>query len=361
MVATVTLVATDLVRQGRIELLASLTGGAAFLVALVLVPLLRSVAHRLDAVDHPGVGKMHRGATPYFGGVAIGFVALAIPPALQGWSREAAYVLIAAAMVSLTGLVDDLRDLHPYSRLAVEVLASLLAVKGGARVQLVGGWLDVVITVVSIVVVTNSFNLLDNMDGVASTIAMATSGALLVAALLERQVLVASLSAAVVGGCLGFLIYNWHPATIFMGDAGSLMLGFLIAVTALKLRAPTTHARSIAAVVLILAVPLFDTSLVVISRVRSGRSILQGGKDHTSHRLNQLGLPVRWVAGALGLTTVVCAGSGVLVARGVLNPVLAVAFALIVGGSTLLPMLRMRVYHTSDSSRVSREPRSLPR
>ena len=354
-------VTTDLVRQGRIGVLATLVGGAAFVLTLVLVPLVRSVAHRFDAVDHPDSGKMHHGATPYFGGVAIGFAALAIPPTLQGWSREAAYVLIAAAMVSLTGLVDDLRDLHPYSRLSIEVIASLLAIRGGARVQIFGGWLDVVITVVSIVIVTNSFNLLDNMDGVASTIAVATSGALLVAALLERQVLVASLSAAIVGGCLGFLLFNWHPASIFMGDAGSLMLGFLIAVTALKLRAPTDHIRSVAAVLLILAVPLFDTSLVVISRTRSGRSILQGGKDHTSHRLNQLGLSIRWVAGTLGVTTVVCAGSGVLVARGVLNPILALAIALIVGNSTMLPMLRMRVYNAPDSTRSARESRSLPR
>ena len=197
------MIAASLVREDRIGLLAALTGVGAFVVAVALVPLVRGTARRFNAVDHPGAGKMHHGATPYFGGLAIGFAALVIPPALQGWSREAAYVLIAAAMVSATGLVDDLRDLHPYSRLGIEVAAALLAVKGGARVQVFGGWMDVTITVVSIVIVTNSFNLLDNMDGVAGTIAVATSGALLTAALLERQVLVSSLSAAVVGGCLG--------------------------------------------------------------------------------------------------------------------------------------------------------------
>ena len=131
-------------------------------------------------------------------------------------------------------------------------------------------------------------------------------------------------------------------------------------MTALKLRAPTDRVHSIAAVLLILAVPLFDTCLVVISRKRHGRSILQGGKDHTSHRLNQLGLPVRWVAGTLGATTVVCAGSGVLVARGVLNPFLAVVIAAVFGTSTLLPMLRMHVYG-GDSSRAARPSRSATR
>jgi UDP-GlcNAc:undecaprenyl-phosphate/decaprenyl-phosphate GlcNAc-1-phosphate transferase len=351
------LIASSLIREDRIGLLAAVSGSAALLLTLVLIPLVRTLARRFEAVDHPGLGKMHAGATPYFGGLAIGGAALVLPPALQGWSREAAYVLIAAAMVSVTGLVDDLRDLHPFSRLGVEVVASLLAVKGGARVQLFGGWTDVVITVVSIVVVTNSFNLLDNMDGVAGTIAVATSGALLTAALLERQVLVASLSAAVVGGCIGFLVYNWHPASIFMGDAGSLLLGFLIAVTALKLRAPTDRFDSITAVLLILAVPLFDTSLVVISRLRAGRSMLQGGKDHTSHRLNRLGLPIRWVAGGLGVTSVVCAGSGVLVARGVVDPFVAVPVAAVVGASTLLPLLRMQVYGGADASRESRGSR----
>ncbi len=135
-------------------------GSVAFVVALVGVPTVRRLAVRAGVLDNPEQGKMHTGATPYFGGLAIGLAALLIPSLFQDWTREAAYIGIAAIAVSLCGLVDDLRNLNPYARLGVEILAAALAVHAGARIYLFNNWLDVVLTVVWLVVITNSFNLL---------------------------------------------------------------------------------------------------------------------------------------------------------------------------------------------------------
>jgi UDP-GlcNAc:undecaprenyl-phosphate GlcNAc-1-phosphate transferase len=321
-------------------------GSIAFVVALVGVPTVRRLAVRTGVLDNPEQGKMHTGATPYFGGLAIGFATLLIPSLFQSWTREAAYIGVAAIMVSLCGLVDDLRNLNPYARLGVEILAAALAVHAGARMNLFGNWLDVALTILWIVVITNSFNLLDNMDGVAGTIATATAIALVVAAVLQDQVLVGALAAALAGGCLGFLVYNWHPATIFMGDAGSLLLGFLLAVVSLKLRWSTPHFESVTAVILIMAPAVFDTALVVVSRKRAGRSIMVGGTDHTSHRLHQLGLPIRWVATSLGLVAIACASLGVLVGRGVVPPLVAIIPLVALSVAILVPLLRMPVYAT---------------
>jgi UDP-GlcNAc:undecaprenyl-phosphate GlcNAc-1-phosphate transferase len=217
-------------------------------------------------------------------------------------------------------------------------------VHAGARIQLFDNWLDVALTIAWLVVITNSFNLLDNMDGAAGSIATATAVALVVAAVLQEQVLVGALAAAVAGACAGFLVYNWHPATIFMGDAGSLLLGFLLAVISLKLRWPAAHAGSITAVILIMFPAVFDTTLVVISRVRAGRSIMVGGTDHTSHRLHRLGMPIRWVAITLGLFAVTCASLGVLVGRELLHPAVAIVPVLLIAVAALVPLLRMPVY-----------------
>jgi UDP-GlcNAc:undecaprenyl-phosphate/decaprenyl-phosphate GlcNAc-1-phosphate transferase len=321
-----------------------LTGGIAFILSAVLVPTVRKIATQLKVLDQPSQGKMHTGATPYFGGLAIGMAGLVIPSLFNSWSRDAAFVGLAAIMVSVTGLVDDLKNLHPAPRLGIEVVASLLAVHGGARVQIFNNWLDVVITVAWLVVITNSFNLMDNMDGVAATIAVATSSALLIAAVLQSQWLVAALSAGLVGACIGFLLYNWHPASIFMGDAGSLFLGFLLAVSAVKLRWNTGRVSGVVAVVLLMFPAVFDTALVVTSRTRAGRSIMLGGTDHTSHRLHRLGLPIPGVAALLGLVAIVCSALGVLVGRGLISPVGAVLPVSILAALTFARLIRMPVY-----------------
>ena len=312
-----------------------------FAAVTLLIPPLRRLAIARGITDSPGPRKLHALPTPYLGGVALTLTALVASAFLQGWSAEALVILGGAALVSLVGLIDDVRTLTPLLRLAGEGAAATMAAAAGARVHLIGGSADWVITVAWLVVITNAFNLLDNMDGAAGVIAAITAAALTGMALLGSQWLVASLAAVVAGSCVGFLRYNWHPARIFMGDAGSLFLGYLLAVIALKLRFPVSHTGSILAVVLFTAPAIFDTSLVVIARVRDGRPIYLGSTDHVAHRLLQRGLSPRQVATLLAFVCGGCSVMGVLVGRGVIPPAPVVLLAAPSAALVLAAFLRL--------------------
>jgi UDP-GlcNAc:undecaprenyl-phosphate GlcNAc-1-phosphate transferase len=327
----------------------AIAGGVTFLVVALLVPLARRVALQKGITDKPAPGKAHASPTPYLGGIAIALGALACSLVLPGWKSDAAVILAAAALVSAAGLCDDIRTVKPGMRVLIEAAAAIAAALAGARVEIFGGPLDYVITVVWIVVITNSFNLLDNMDAAAGSIATVIAAAVAVTALLEGQRLVGGMAVVLASACLAFLIYNWHPARIFMGDAGSLFLGFSLAVISLKLRMPVPHGASIVAVVLLVGPAVFDTTLVVISRVAHGRPIYVGGTDHTSHRLLLLGIPKVGVTAVLAGATAASCTLGVLVAEGLLSPWIAVALALVPGLAALTFLLRMGVY--SDDGR----------
>lgn len=299
-------------------------GLAAFIATLVVTPLAKRVALLHDVTSLPRFDRLHSEPTPYLGGVPIVLVAAAMSPFIGEWQTEAAAIVAGALLLGVVGLLDDLRNLQPGPRLIAEVFAALVAVAAGAHVQIFGGAVDVLLTVIWFVGVTNAFNLVDNMDGAAAGIATATAGALAISAGLSGQVLVGGLAAVVAGSCLAFLLYNWHPARIFMGDAGALPLGYLLAAIALKLRFPVAHVASVTAIVLFTAPALFDTALVVISRAQRHKPIYQGGTDHSSHRLLRLGWSTRLVATVVTLSSVACGALGVAVGRGSL-PAMPVA------------------------------------
>lgn len=315
----------------------------ALVLSLLLVPVARRSALRLGLTDRPGRGKVHSVATPYLGGVAVA-VAVLLAAAVGGWRGEAMGVLGAALMVACVGLADDVRTARPSVRLAVEAAAACIAFAVGARVQLFGGPADLLLTVVWLVVLTNAYNLLDNMDACASAIVAVSAGGLLASAALGDQVLVGTLAAAEAGAAVGFLVYNWHPARIFLGDAGSLFLGFLVSATALKLRFPTGHGAGLVAVCLMAGPALFDTTLVVVARIRAGRPIYIGGTDHTSHRLMALGLQARTVVVLLAAATAGCGGLGVAVGRGSVHPLAAAVPTALLGALALAWLLRLPVY-----------------
>lgn len=312
-------------------------GILAFTSVAVLIPVVRRVAVRYEVLDRPTTGKLHTSVTPYLGGLAILIVGLGTSAVLPQWSAQGVAVVLGALVVGLVGLVDDVRTLGPLPRVVIEAMAASLAFATGARVHLVNGPVDWLLTVTWLVVLTNSFNLLDNMDGAAGLIGTATAVALAVAAMLGGQTLVGGLAAVVAGCCAGFLLYNWYPARIFMGDAGSLFLGFLLASLALKLRFPVSHIAGLAAVALLAGVALFDTALVIVSRLRGGRPIYLGGTDHTSHRLLSLGLSTPMVGVTLLAATALCGSLGVAVGRGALSAWAFVPVA--ASGLALIPVL----------------------
>ena len=269
----------------------------AFLLALFLTPVVRALARRAGVMDRPSPRKLHPRPVPLLGGLALyaaigGAAAFFAPPApgLLG-------LVAGATLLLLTGLWDDTRGLRPRAKLLAQGAAALLALAGGVSINfLPHPILNWGVTVLWLMGLTNAFNLLDNMDGLSAGVAAISAGAfaLLASRYIElgpEQLPTAVAGAAIAGACLGFLRHNLYHASIFMGDAGSQTLGFLLAGLAAygSWRSPTLP-TSLLIPFLVLAYPIFDTSLVTLLRWRQGRPITVGGRDHSSHRLVQLGL-----------------------------------------------------------------------
>ena len=315
-----------------------------FLTATLLVPRARHAACRYQLTDRPARGKLHTQATPYLGGLAIILAVATSISLLPAWTTMGATILIGGVVVGLVGLIDDARKLGPGVRVATETAAASLVVVSGVSMHVFGGPLDGVLTVGWLVLVTNAFNLLDNIDGAAAAVAVCTSVMLLAAALIGGQSLVIGLAGVIGGASLGFLIYNWHPAKIFMGDTGSLFLGFVLAAAVLMLRFPANRLAGGVATSLMILPALFDTALVVLSRIRAGRPVYVGGTDHTSHRLLRLGISPEWVVVILGSASLACGGLGLAVGRGAV-PVGAALLAVLAFAIPLLTtLMRMPVY-----------------
>jgi len=297
-------------------------GLCALAAVAILSELSRRVALRHGLVDRPNRHKAHRQPTPYLGGAAI-MAGTLLPVALtaRGWSAPFIEIVLGAALLGLLGLADDIRPLSPVLRLIVEAAAAALVVSCGVRLPIFGNAFDDAVTVLWIVVLTNSFNLLDNMDGAAAAVGSATAAVLAVSAAAAGRPDVAVLLFALSAGCVGFLIHNWAPARIFMGDAGSLFLGFVIATAAVVVYTTRGGHPALTAVWLVTFIPTLDTAVVLISRHRAGRPLLTGGTDHVSHRLRRLGLSVPQVGLAMSALAAATSLTGMLVGRGSLSPV----------------------------------------
>ncbi len=289
-----------------------------FASALVLAvggtPLIRRVALHLGIMDQPSARKIHVNPIPLLGGVAIygAFIAAVLLFGNRFRLHELVSILVGASLMSFLGLWDDRRSLSPFLKLIGQFAAASILAFTGVRIGLFR-WeaLNVIATLAWVVVITNALNLLDNMDGLSGGIGAAAAIFFLLLAAMNRQYLVGALSAALVGACLGFLRYNFNPASIFMGDAGSLFLGFILAAVGIKLRFPDNlQIVTWMVPVLILGLPLFDTALVIISRLRRGfNPLTTPGKDHFSHRLVAMGYTRRE---AVLICYLICAGLGVI-------------------------------------------------
>jgi UDP-GlcNAc:undecaprenyl-phosphate GlcNAc-1-phosphate transferase len=265
-----------------------LAPGCAFLLTLLLVPLMRRLAIRWGCVALPTEERWHKRSTPSFGGVAffMGFLLSALVFA-PGASAALPLFLVAAQMFVL-GVYDDLRRINPATKLMGQIIAAATAITFGYSLGFFS-WppLDALLTGIWIVGLTNAINLLDNMDGLAGGVALIAALFLTFLGDLQHT----SLVLAFAGAIAGFLVYNFHPASIFMGDAGSLFLGVTLSLLTLQARGQASNILSLVAVpTLILLVPIIDTALVMVTRILRGQPISQGGKDHTSHRLVSLGL-----------------------------------------------------------------------
>jgi UDP-GlcNAc:undecaprenyl-phosphate GlcNAc-1-phosphate transferase len=268
---------------------------AACVGTALLTPVAIRVAPHFGLVDRPSPHKFHRNPTPYLGGLAV---AMAVLGGLLGimfgqpeLRAQFAAMTIGAAAVTVVGLVDDWRILNPLPRLLVQSAAAVGLWLADIRVAPTGFVvLDLALTILVVLTLTNAVNLIDNMDGLSTgTVAIASLFFFLLAYQHEQE-LVSIMAVLLAGACLGFLPFNLNPARIFLGDAGTHFLGFLLATLAIKLQLGGLPVVTRAVVPLyIVGVLLFDTTLVVVSRRRGGRPVFRGGTDHFSHRLVALG------------------------------------------------------------------------
>lgn len=316
-----------------------------------LVPLCRLIAQRLGWVARPSGERWHRRPTPLLGGAAI-FAAAALGAVLFGIAAPLWPLLVTGAIIFVVGATDDVVSLKPSTKLIAEIaVASLLLFLGYRLDWTPSPTLDALLTLVWIVGVTNAFNLLDNMDGLCAGVAL-IAGATLLGGMEAADAAPQAVYLAVVIGALGgFLVYNFNPASIFMGDSGSLFVGLTFATITLATfsERQSSFFSVLAAPVVVLLVPIFDTTLVTVLRLLSGRSAAQGGRDHSSHRLVAIGLSERRAVAVLWTLAGLAGAIGLSIANG--SPAWSAPVALLFVLAMVIfavYLSRVRVYQDGD-------------
>jgi UDP-GlcNAc:undecaprenyl-phosphate GlcNAc-1-phosphate transferase len=294
----------------------------AMAAAAALVPVCRRIARRLGYVAKPRPDRWHQQPTALLGGIAIALPVIA-GMALLGGLHQLPVLMFCATAIALVGLTDDVMSLKPATKLVAQIALASVLLAAGHRLHWVQSMsLDSVLTILWVVGITNAFNLLDNMDGLCGGLALIAGTAFLFSHAVDGSEATRAFNAQyltlLLGAVAGFLVYNLHPASIFMGDAGSLFLGFSLA--ALTLGSETDRAaRSglltvIGVPMMVLLIPILDTTLVTLSRLLSGRPASRGGRDHSSHRLVAIGLSERRAVSVLW-TLAAAAGAAGFVLR----------------------------------------------
>ncbi len=346
------------------------TLGISFIIALITTPIVKELARKVGAVDDPGRDKdpsrrMHHHPIPRMGGLAIflGFL-LSVLIFVQ-LDRQIKSLLLGAVIIVVLGIFDDIYDLPALLKFGVQIVAALIAVLGGNRIEILSnpnifsqnlywtlGWLSIPVSVLWIVAITNAVNLIDGLDGLACGVSTISSMTLLVIALIVGEATTPVLVAALVGGCLGFLPYNLNPAKIFMGDTGSTFLGYALGVISIRGLFKLYTIISFVVPFLMLGLPIFDTAFAFIRRIAHGQSPMHADRSHVHHRLIDMGLSQKQavavlyiISAILGLSAVVLTTSGPLRA-------MLVLLALCVAGAVAMRIfLHNNVAHPAEPAR----------
>jgi UDP-GlcNAc:undecaprenyl-phosphate GlcNAc-1-phosphate transferase len=296
--------------------------------AFVITPLFRKIARKFKVLDYPGGRKLQENPVAYLGGLAIitpitlGSLFLLFASISLDLIQQLYLGLILPGLaIAFIGLLDDIYQLPPWPRFisqsAVGAITSFMLYLSGAGIEVFDNQLfNSLATILWVVTIINALNFIDNMDGLATSISIVASLALFILAFLNNQYLVATLSLAIFASCLGFLFWNKRPASIYLGDAGALYLGFLLAAISIRIDIENESAPiRVLVLILILAIPVIDITQVVISRLIRGKSPFQGGRDHVSHLLLNRGLSPRVVLFVLTSIAIMFALSAILLAE----------------------------------------------
>lgn len=293
----------------------------AFGIPLVLTPVIKWIAIRVGAVDRPGGRKVHQVPVPCWGGVGIylGFAcaALLVLPrdhALSG-------LLAGGLVILLVGMIDDWRGLTPWTKLAGQIFAAGILVFYGIKVDFVtnplGGMVylgvfSIPVTILWVVAITNALNLVDGLDGLAAGVAAISAGTVAVVSFTQGEPLVATCALILAAAALGFLPHNFHPAKIFMGDTGSMFLGFMLASLAAIGLTKSATAFSLILPILILGIPIFDMLFAIVRRVLTHQHIFTADRGHLHHRLLDLGLSHKQSVLVIYAVNLLLGGSAIL-------------------------------------------------
>lgn len=300
----------------------------AFAIALVasyaLTPWAKWMAKKFDAIDHPKERNVHEEPTPRLGGLAI-YVGILLAAAADYWFFENSVglkIALVGGILVIVGFVDDTRDMRPLLKLSGQILAALVLWLAGIRIlgfaepfgtdyHHLSQAVSILCTVVWIVGITNTINLIDGLDGLAAGVSAISAATLCLMAMQKQQSLIAApIAAAICGSTLGFLRYNFNPAKIFMGDTGSQLLGFLLAAISVAGTFKSAATAAIVVPVLVLGVPVFDTTFAILRRFAAGKPIFSADRGHLHHRLLDRGLSQKQVVVVLYLITfVLCAAA----------------------------------------------------
>ncbi len=305
----------------------------ALIISYVLTPYAKRLACKLGAIDIPKDSRrVHKKPTPSLGGIAI-YISFVITTVIfavfnkgMNFNSEFKGILIGATLILITGIIDDIKQIPAVYKLAIQVLAALIAVYGGVTIDFIkfppasteGGLiflkaLRIPMTVFWIIGITNTVNLIDGLDGLAAGVSTIASLSLAAVACNIEQYNVAILLAILAGASLGFLPYNFNPAQIFMGDAGSLVIGYLLATISVEgvIKSATTIA--VATPVLALGVPVFDTAFAIVRRLVNKKPIMEADKGHLHHRLLDHGLSQKQTVLILYIISSVLGGSSIII------------------------------------------------
>ncbi len=323
----------------------------AFLFSVASTPLVKMWAEKFKVYDIPKDSRrMHSTPIPRMGGVAIIFGFMVALLCFYGkMDRRIAATIIGATIISVMGIVDDIKALDAKPKFIIQIIAALVVVIGGdLKIDVITNpnffasnpywvlpeWLSVIVTIVWIVFITNAVNFIDGLDGLAAGVSAIMSVSLVFIAVKVGEYPVAVIGTSLMGACFGFLPYNFNPAKIFMGDTGSTFLGFILATLSIQGVFKSYAIISFAVPLLILGLPLFDASFAMLRRISKGQSPMQADRGHLHHRLIDMGFSQKQtvfilyaISGVLGITAVVLAESTAL--RAILILLCVIVFLLI--------------------------------
>jgi len=263
---------------------------------LYITPIVIEAALTYDIVDRPdGNLKQHQRPVAYLGGIAVYLSFLATLALTFDFSREVLGLLLAATIVILLGIIDDLKPLGPKVKLMGQVIAVFVLIKCGIYIQIAAlpDWLDMLMSFVWMLAVINAFNIIDIMDGLSSGVGLIASTVLFVVGVMNGHAMMSVMSLTMAGALLGFVRYNFNPATIYLGDSGSMFIGMMLGALAMIGVYSDHNQAGYLAPLAILGIPLYDTLLVMYLRWRKGMPVIQGSPDHFALRLRKSGLTTR--------------------------------------------------------------------